>query len=222
MSQEFELSPHQPSDSKGRPRRKNMDDYADWDDEPPRSNKGAIGGIIIGVIACILISIAAVVGVVIFLFAKGVHDVHSNAQRKSAKKSAPGSRGQLGSFTLNGPDGPISFPPAEVTVVNVFLQACPDCMPSFNVYKNCGGFEADAPVVNVAYNFATKDWLKAYKMEQNLVLDKGGRMLVNPQGIRKFTTLVVDKNGKIQLRIQPTEQGYVDKVRAKIGELKSR
>lgn len=198
-----------------------MDDYADWDDEPPRSSKGAVGGIIIGVIACILIGVAAVVGVVIFLFAKGVHDVHSNAQRKSAQKSAPGTRGQLGSFTLDGPDGPISFPPQEVTVVNVFLQACPDCMPSFNAYKDFGGFDADAPVVNVAYNFATKDWLKTYKMNYNLVLDKGGRMVVNPQGIRKFTTLVVDKNGKIHLRIQPTARGYVEKVRAKITELKS-
>lgn len=216
---EFELLPDQPSKKREPRRRKNMDDYADWTDEPSPRRSGGAGGLIVGLAIGAMVVLAVIGGVMAFFLAS--QDPRAGDRREVRRSTGPvnAKRGQIGSFTVQGPDGAVQFPPNEVTVVNVFLQACADCMPSFNVYRDCGGFEDEAPVVNLAYNYGSKDWLKDYNMDTNLVLDKGGRFVVNPQGIRKFTTLVVDRDGKIHLRIQPTERDYAEKVRAKIREL---
>lgn len=216
---DFELVPDQPAKQQPR-RRKNMDDYADWDDKPqPKKSNDAVV-LVVGLVIFVLLGLVVFGGIVAFV---GLRPSKRKARPTKQRGSRPpdAKRGKLGTFTIDGPDGPIQFPPAEVTVVNVFLQACPDCMPSFNVYRDCGGFEEDAPVVNIAYNSATKNWLKDYNMDKQLVFDRGGRFVVNPQGIRKFTTLVVDREGIVQLRIQPTERDYPKRVRAKVQELQN-
>ncbi|MDF1666252.1 MAG: hypothetical protein P1V97_31170 [Planctomycetota bacterium] len=215
---EFELLPDQPSKKRQPQRRKNMDDFADWEEEGPKKKSGGGGALVIGLVIGALFVFTVIGGLMAFIVLKPAGE--GRPKKVQASRAINASPGQLGSFTISGPDGQFQFPPAEVTIVNVFLQACPDCMPSFNVYRDSQGFEDVAPVVNIAYNSASKDWLKDYYMDTNLYFDRGGRLVVNPQGIRKFTTLVVDRDSKIHLKIQPTEAGYVDKVRAKIRELK--
>ena len=215
----FELVPDEPKKSQKPRRRRSMDDYADWDDEPQQSSGGS-SGIIMIIALIVLLGFAAVGGFLYFIF-QSAGDFEGQKKVPRPRKRVSGKKGHIGRFTLSGPDGSKQFPTQRVTVVNVFLQACPDCMPAFRKYRDCGGFGSKTPVVNIGYNKAEKRWLRDYNMDKNVYIDKGGRALVMPQGIRSFTTLVVDGDGKIHLRILPTDKGYVNRVKAKVRELRS-
>ena len=69
--------------------------------------------------------------------------------------------------------------------MNVWLERCGDCMPSFEAWKRHVREERlpDLPVVNVsAYHAADPAWAEAYAVDQNLVTDAGGA-IVRPLGV---------------------------------------
>lgn len=106
----------------------------------------------------------------------------------------------------------LQLPSGEPMVVNVFLERCADCMPAFRSWRdNRERLDLSIPVVNVAYARATPSWLKQYKLDDNVWIDRG-QVAVNPHGIRTFTTLVIDAEGRIMLRILPTQKNYVQRV----------
>ena len=100
--------------------------------------------------------------------------------------------------TLKGPGGSVKIPGDQAMVVNVWLQACPDCMPRFNAARDFvqSGQSWPTPIANVAYGRGDPAWAARYGVDQGLVIDRGSA-IVNPLGIRTFTTLVVDRDGKI-------------------------
>jgi len=115
---------------------------------------------------------------------------------------------------LTGPSGTRSLPNGAPMVVNVFLQRCADCIPAFEVYQRIEGLEGlGAPVLNVAYGAADPSWLRPYGLDRELVIDPGGS-IVGPLGIGTFTTLVLDGEGRVRLRLLPTERGYRARVAA--------
>ena len=128
--------------------------------------------------------------------------------------------GRLKPVVLNGPDGARRIPGASAMVVHVWLQGCADCMPAFNAIQKIedeGGLQVPVPVVNVAYGEADPTWAGRYRVRDNLVFDPNGASVVNPLGIRSFTTLVVDEDGNILLRDRPDRPGYVSRIQAIVG-----
>ena len=109
------------------------------------------------------------------------------------------------------------MPPAQRSIVHVWLQGCSDCMPAFNamaqIYSD-GSLNVGAPIVNVAYGEADETWAGRYGVATNLVFDPGGANVVKPLGIGTFTTLVIDPDGTVLLRDRPDRPGYVARVRA--------
>ena len=127
---------------------------------------------------------------------------------------------------LSGPDGPVAFPSASrPTILNVWLQACADCMPAFEAARALeekGGLGLDAEVVNVAYGEAEPSWAARYGVRQNLVYDRGGASVVKPLGISSFTTLVLDRHGEVVHTDRPDRAGYAERVGAAVASAKTR
>jgi hypothetical protein len=122
--------------------------------------------------------------------------------------------------TLEGPDGPLTFPGgAPLSIVHVWLQGCADCMPAFEAARALeegGGLQLGARVVNVAYGKADPSWAARYGVRQNLVYDHGGKAVVQPLGISSFTTLVMDAEGHVLHRDRPDKPGYAERLRAAV------
>lgn len=125
------------------------------------------------------------------------------ARAKAPRRPRPqarrkGSGRQIGPVTLSGPGGSVQIPGSQAMVVNVWLQACPDCMPRFNAARKLieSGESWPQPIVNVAYRRADPGWAKRYGVDEGLVIDSG-QAVVNPLGIGTFTTLVVDREGRV-------------------------
>lgn len=123
------------------------------------------------------------------------------AGSRGAGSRGAGSRGagrRIKPVTLTGPGGSVRIPGDQAMVVNVWLQACPDCMPRFNAARDLvqSGQSWPTPIANVAYGRADPNWAARYGVDQGLVIDRGAAV-VNPLGIRTFTTLVVDREGQI-------------------------
>ena len=127
------------------------------------------------------------------------------------ESSAPPPRGssglrQIRAVTLKGPGGvEVRIPGSEPLVVNVWLQKCPDCMPRFNAARELVRSDQawPTPIVNVAFGSADLDWARRYGVGDQLVIDPGAA-IVNPLGIRTFTTLVIDTQGNV------VHTGFVD------------
>jgi hypothetical protein len=91
-------------------------------------------------------------------------------------------------------------------IVNVWLEGCSDCIPTFNAWlklKNQGGVPADAKIINIAYGSereTTRAFAARYHVDDNLGFDVDGSLIVQPTGIGTFTTFVIDNHGAITWR----------------------
>lgn len=109
-------------------------------------------------------------------------------------------------------------PTGRVQLVNVWLEGCADCMPSFEAWKRHVAEEripSGVPISNVAYVRASEDYARRYRVDEGLVIDDGSNV-VRPLGISRFTTLVVAADGTICHRDDPAVEGYVERLRAAI------
>lgn len=107
-------------------------------------------------------------------------------------------------------------PTGRVQLVNVWLEGCADCMPSFEAWKKHVADErlpSGVPISNVAYVRASEDYARRYRVDEGLVIDDGTNV-VRPLGISRFTTLVVAADGTICHRDDPAAPGYVERLRA--------
>jgi hypothetical protein len=113
-------------------------------------------------------------------------------------------------------DAGVTFPTGKVTVVHVWLQGCSDCMPAFRAHRRWTreGLlrPLDGHVVNVAYGSADPVWARRFELEQGLVVDEGGRVVVTPLGIGTFTSMVVDAEGRIVHVDRPDYEGYAGRM----------
>jgi len=103
-------------------------------------------------------------------------------------------------------------------IVNVWLENCRDCMPAFEAWNHfvvdqriAGEIGKDARVYNVAYGSASNAFARTYTVDDNLSFDAGDRF-VRPLGISSFTTLVLDKDGKVVHRDRPDHSGYLERM----------
>ncbi len=125
---------------------------------------------------------------------------------------SPPSASVVPSVRLPAKDGDRTLPLERVHIMNVWLERCGDCMPSFEAWKRYVREERlpDLPVVNVsAYHAADPAWAEAYAVDQNLVTDAGGA-IVRPLGVGRFTTFVVGPTGDILFRGDPKDPGYLE------------
>lgn len=109
-------------------------------------------------------------------------------------------------------EGRVSLP----GVVNVWLESCADCMPAFKAWREIerAGTLDGLPLTNVAYGQASPQFVDAYRVHQNLIVDADGELMVKRFGIGSFTTLVLDRHGHEVLRDRPDRQGYPERVKA--------
>lgn len=101
-------------------------------------------------------------------------------------------------------------------VVNVWLQSCRDCMPAFQAWRAHDevGALAGIRVVNVSYGQPDAAFAAAWRVQDSLVVDATGDLMVRPFGISSFTTLVLDAEGREVHRDRPDRPGYAERVRA--------
>jgi hypothetical protein len=115
-------------------------------------------------------------------------------------------------------------PTGRVQLVNVWLEGCSDCMPSFEAWKKHVADErlpSGLPISNVAYMRASEDYVRRYRVAEGLVIDDGTNV-VRPLGISRFTTLVVAADGTVCHRDDPAAVGYVERLRAAVERCGSR
>jgi hypothetical protein len=99
-------------------------------------------------------------------------------------------------------------------LVNIWLQGCPDCMPKFNAWSSlvaAGRLPRGIDVHNVAFGDATRDYAARYHVDAGLASDRGD-VYVKPLGISTFTTLLVDGEGRVLERLDPTDTRYLGRV----------
>jgi hypothetical protein len=99
-------------------------------------------------------------------------------------------------------------------LVNVWLQGCADCMPKFEAWSRHAAarrLPRGLAVHNVAYGDATREFAARYRVDQGLSSDRGG-VYVKPLGIGTFTTLLVDAEGRVLDRLDPTAEGFVTRI----------
>jgi hypothetical protein len=133
---------------------------------------------------------------------------------------APAPRGLR---ALDGKSVPF-VPSGRLQLVNVWLEGCADCMPSFEAWKKAVADERlppGIPISNVAYMRASEDYARRYRVSEGLVIDDGSN-IVRPLGISRFTTLVVAGDGTVCHRDDPVAEGYVERLRAAVERCASR
>jgi hypothetical protein len=116
---------------------------------------------------------------------------------------------------LQTPQGmTMSLPSSQPVLVNVWLQNCADCRPAFAAWRALVD-EHKLPehmtVYNVAYGTADEGYAKEWRVNEKLLFDPGPG-LVQPLGISSFTTLVLDRHGRVRLRDRPDAPGYAERV----------
>jgi hypothetical protein len=107
----------------------------------------------------------------------------------------------------------IELPPDETTLINVWLQNCPDCMPAFSAWRDVSEQLDHIPTINVSFGSAEQLFAKRFHVDERLVSDEGS-MLVQPLGITTFTTLLVDRHGHVLFRDAPTSPNFAARVKA--------
>jgi hypothetical protein len=99
-------------------------------------------------------------------------------------------------------------------VVNVWLQGCLDCAPAFDAARRIDedhGWDG-LPVANVALGAADPAWARAHGVGHGLVVDRDGARVVTPLGIGTFTTLVLDRQGRVVARDRPDAPGFLPRI----------
>ena len=125
--------------------------------------------------------------------------------------------GRIPQVQLRGPSDQASLPLDRVFIMNVWLQRCEDCMPSFEAWRGLARRSAlpDVPIVNVAYGGVDPAWAAQYEVEPRLVIDPGDR-LVRPLQVSRFTTFVVAPDGTILFRGEPATSGFEQQLAAAV------
>lgn len=126
-------------------------------------------------------------------------------------------------MTLKGPREDVTLPLSRPFILNIWLQRCPDCMPSFEIWKNmaANGRVPDVPVVNLAYVEVDPAWAESYRVDEKLVVDASGTALVRPLVVYAFTTFVVAPDGRILFRSQPKERDFEIRLQAAVQKARS-
>ncbi len=105
-------------------------------------------------------------------------------------------------------------------IVNVWLENCADCLPTFAAWRSIAGareLPAGARVINVAYGSeqaTTRDFAAHNFVDDNLRFDTDGSLIVRRTGIGTFTTFVIDRTGQIVWRGRAVDDGFVAALRA--------
>ena len=162
--------------------------------------------------AALLLGVGFCVGVLFHVVLVARREAKAFEAAALASSAAP--TGEVAA-TLSGPGGTVAIPGKRGAVVHVWLQGCADCMPAFEAHKRlaeAGELAFALPVVNVSYGEASPAWAKGYHLDTSLVTDRGPA-LVQPLGISSFTTLVVNRRGKVVLRDRADSPGYAERVR---------
>lgn len=150
---------------------------------------------------------------------------HPHVAAGAGAPLAPVTESRIGPVTLVGPHGSVALPMEDPVIVNIWLQACADCMPAFEAFhahERSGAIRAlEAPVVNVAFGSADHDWAARYGVAENLVIDPSGAAVVRTLGIGTFTTLVLDERGYVRHVDRPDRPGYVDRLSGALRALAS-
>ena len=96
-------------------------------------------------------------------------------------------------------------PTGRVQLVNVWLEGCADCMPSFEAWKRHVAEEripSGVPISNVAYVRASEDYARRYRVDEGLVVEEFerakaswlGREAIHLQGVRELAlTAAIDE-----------------------------
>lgn len=118
---------------------------------------------------------------------------------------------------LPGPEREVSLPLDRPFLMNVWLERCPDCMPSFRAWRDLAeaGSLPELPIVNVAFGRADPAWASQHRVDQTLAFDAGDR-LVRPLGISRFTTLLVDASGEVLFVGDPKEPAFLEQLHAAV------
>lgn len=121
-------------------------------------------------------------------------------------------------MTLKGPREDVTVPLDRPFILNIWLQRCADCMPSFEIWKDmaANGRVPDVPVVNLAYVEVDPAWAESYRVDERLVVDASGTALVRPLGVFAFTTFVIAADGRILFRAQPKERDFETRLHAAV------
>jgi hypothetical protein len=116
----------------------------------------------------------------------------------------------------------MDLPPTRPTVINAFLQDCKGCGPAFLAWRDHGATELgqDAAVVNVALGTVSIEWARAWKLDQNLVVDVSGTVVFTPVSVEGFETLIVDEHGAVRLRDRPDQPGFSARVQGALAALR--
>ena len=101
-----------------------------------------------------------------------------------------------------------------LAVINVWLENCGDCMPTFEAWRalvEAGGVPGGARVENIAYGSeqpTTRDFAARYHVDGHLSFDVDGSRIVQRTGIGTFTTFVTDDRGVIVWRGRAVDAGF--------------
>ncbi len=145
------------------------------------------------------------------------------ASRLQQHAVLPSSAPQHVHATLKTPSGgTVTLPSGRVTVVNVWLQGCPDCMETFRAFSALQQHPlwSRVDVVNVAYGQADPNWAHEYGVDLNLAFDPGDQ-IVQPLGIGTFTTFVIDGQGRVVFRGRAVEPAFVERIAAVIDAMEA-
>lgn len=95
-------------------------------------------------------------------------------------------------------------------------------MPAFRSMPalRAGLAELGVEVWNVAWGPYDTSFVRAHCVDENVVVDLTGSQLVEPLGIKTFTTLVLDSKGNVVLRDRPDAAGYLDRLRLAVAKAK--
>lgn len=147
---------------------------------------------------------------------EGLNAAQQGSGASARVAGVAGSGAVVGPMTLSGPRGAtVQIPDSRPRIVNVWLQACPDCMPRFEASRDLvqrGAGWPETPI-NVAYGQANAAWAERYGVADDLVVDVGSN-LVNVLGIRTFTTLVIDTEGRVVHTDFVDREGFHERVTA--------
>jgi hypothetical protein len=187
--------------------------------EPVRSARpvGSVGTHLLAAAAGALLGALAMVAAAALCGAYEAREYEALVREVEVSPAPPPAPAPRGLRAIDGKAVPF-VPSGRVQLVNVWLEGCADCMPSFEAWRKLVAEErlpSGVPISNVAYMRASEDYVRRYRVSEGLVIDDGSNV-VRPLGISRFTTLVVAADGTICHRDDPAVDGYVERVRAAV------
>ncbi|MDP2344159.1 MAG: hypothetical protein Q8O67_24590 [Deltaproteobacteria bacterium] len=112
------------------------------------------------------------------------------------------------------PADPAVVPLPGPSIVNVWLEGCADCMPTFEAWQRASSehkIPAGARVINVVYGSdrpSTRPFAEKYGVASDLRFDVDGTLMVQRTGIATFTTFVIDAGSHITWRGRAVDPGF--------------